>query len=686
MKIFEFHFNPEKKNRVINTFSYESNKLKDKKNGYLYMAGELLNVLPGNEQLLNNLAKIIKEEYYSEFYPYFNDSIKKSLARANDYLSLQISKNNVSWLGNLNFGIVSIHGNKNISITQIGNVKILLIKNKKIVDITKNSTSISRNQEACFSPRVFNRLFSGKITEKDKIIILTKEVLDFFEKSLILEKITEEEIIYKDELEKIINFQKNEALKITGALLLIETSKEKEKRIEKEEEETELNFSFKKVFIPLINKIKKLSKTKFTKSKINKEKKEKEKEAIFPLKNFFISLTNKIKKTIKIKERHKKEIKKEINKNQDKVKKINFKSIKIDLSFLKSENSKKTIFLIIFLIVLLVVGSVIFKNNNRYSSNKIDFELIQIELKTAKDLISNNKKKEAFEILNNIYEKINLNDDFKDITKEVENYLIEMSEMELIEEPDLVYEFDARDLTPQRIFVKNEYLYFFSPFSNKIVELSTVTQESKEYFLPIERTKGPSSVRNISNNLIFFVKPNQLFSLRDQELKTLGSLKEPENNYNFNYFSVFWTSLYFWDSENKEIIRYTSYDSNPEKWLVDSEKKSTDIKSMSVDGSIWIIEKDNTISRYSSGTLAQEISLKIFPKIENPSHIFTSPLFYRIFILEPLKNRIIITDKQGNIIKQLKSDKFNNLVHFSISENGKEIYLLNNLQVYKINF
>jgi ERCC4-related helicase len=43
-----------------------------------------------------------------------------------------------------------------------------------------------------------------------------------------------------------------------------------------------------------------------------------------------------------------------------------------------------------------------------------------------------------------------------------------------------------------------------------------------------------------------------------------------------------------------------------------------------------------------------------------------------------------VTDKQGNIIKQFQNEKFNNLVHFSVSENGKEIYLLNNLQIYKI--
>ena len=41
--------------------------------------------------------------------------------------------------------------------------------------------------------------------------------------------------------------------------------------------------------------------------------------------------------------------------------------------------------------------------------------------------------------------------------------------------------------------------------------------------------------------------------------------------------------------------------------------------------------------------------------------------------------------KDGEIIKQFQSPKFNNLKDFDISPTGKTIYLLNGSSVYKIN-
>jgi len=104
-----------------------------------------------------------------------------------------------------------------------------------------------------------------------------------------------------------------------------------------------------------------------------------------------------------------------------------------------------------------------------------------------------------------------------------------------------------------------------------------------------------------------------------------------------------------------------------------------------VDGSIWILTKDNTIERFYTGKLQETINIEIFPFVTNLSKIFTSSQLTYLYILEPEQNRIIILDKSGQIIKQYQSEKFNNLLDFSISQDGKTIWLLNSLTLYKIN-
>jgi hypothetical protein len=60
------------------------------------------------------------------------------------------------------------------------------------------------------------------------------------------------------------------------------------------------------------------------------------------------------------------------------------------------------------------------------------------------------------------------------------------------------------------------------------------------------------------------------------------------------------------------------------------------------------------------------------------------PALPYLFILEPAQKRIIVLEKSGQIKKQFQSEKFDNLLDFSISADGKEIFLLNGLKVYKI--
>ena len=106
---------------------------------------------------------------------------------------------------------------------------------------------------------------------------------------------------------------------------------------------------------------------------------------------------------------------------------------------------------------------------------------------------------------------------------------------------------------------------------------------------------------------------------------------------------------------------------------------------MAIDGSIWIINKENKIDRYYVGKWQEILELNIFPEIEKPEKIYTSPALSYIYLLEPEKKRLIIIDKAGNIIKQFISEKFDNLKDFIVSENGKTIWLLNSSKVYQIN-
>ena len=78
------------------------------------------------------------------------------------------------------------------------------------------------------------------------------------------------------------------------------------------------------------------------------------------------------------------------------------------------------------------------------------------------------------------------------------------------------------------------------------------------------------------------------------------------------------------------------------------------------------------------------MELEIFPSPKAFSKIFVSLQLPYLYILEPSQNRIVILNKSGQIIKQFQSEKFDSILDFAVSENGREILILNSQRIYKI--
>ncbi|MEA3293077.1 MAG: hypothetical protein U9P88_01230 [Patescibacteria group bacterium] len=216
MQVFEINFNNKSKGGAISDiFCYEPKKFKENNLGNFYMAGELINPLPENNNLLNNLSLKLKKEYYSNYQISSESALKNSLKEVNDYLEKEVRKENVSWMGNLNFAGISFE-HSNLNFTKTGNLKILLIRKRQILNIGKNLEIADGNS---YPSKTFKNIAIGKIEPNDKIIILTKDVFDLFLKENLMEKFTD--INKKKELRIILKKNKKILSKISGICLMI---------------------------------------------------------------------------------------------------------------------------------------------------------------------------------------------------------------------------------------------------------------------------------------------------------------------------------------------------------------------------------------------------------------------------------------------------------------------------------
>jgi hypothetical protein len=694
MKVFELHFNPRQAKTepdlIFDSFCYEPGNVYEKRLGSLFVVGELKNALPQNLRFLDNLANFLKKQYYSapvRFSP--EVALKEGLKKTNEFLEKIMKSGDVSWLGNLNSVILALIPRQKkwweVNFTKIGDIKILLLRNGEIIDIGKN---LEFQEIEPYPLKIFGNIVSGKLIEGDIILIATKDIFsvfadppqkfggihkkpkrgESFPRSLnLIEQIAviapfEEE----KKLKEILKTKEKELLKTSGICLLCFLTKEewvadKKPKIFTYQREAE-RFSILQAFQPVVDTFKGL-KLRFLK---NLAKLKEVPRKLFKLKKPKIKA--KIKKPkIKIPLRH----------------------FRIELT----DNLRKNLISLLLLIILLISGFFIFKREEqiKLKEYKLILTTVNQDISQADNFLLLKNQEKAFSILKKAWQELlPLAERKSAIQKEaislknsLEEKLEKISKLEKIPDPKLFFEFDQKEFVPQKMVFFNGDLYFYNSFADNVYKLSPVAEK-----IVLQTDKKFNKAESMDNALLFFQKPNLIFFLKDNNFEGPIPLKLPYPDFSPNNLATFMSNLYFLDEKKGEILKYPAPleqgKDSPQLWLNPTTKKVIDAKSMTIDGSLWILNNDNTISRYFGGELKETINLNLFPFPKNFKKIVAIGGY--LYILEPDEKRIILIDQNGKLIKQIFSQKFNNLLDFAVSENGKTIWLLNNNTIYQISY
>ena len=690
MKIFEFYFNPKLKPDVIfQSFCYEPENIYEKRVGSLYMVGLLKNILPQDFGFLDKLSKRMKDRYYTPGVRSPEKSLKESLKSANRFLEDLIQRGNTGWLGNLSFVTLSIKQSE-FNFSKVGNLKIFLIRNGKIVDIDKK---VKFQDIEPYPLKVFLNIVSGKLVEDDIFLILSEEIADFFEKQAILNEIAKEPFLKEKRLVELLNGKIKKAQELSGICLLIlsreEIQERKKTTIVKREKIRD--FSFKKILTPLLNSILNL----FKKIRVPKVPK-----INLPK----IELLKRIKKPIEKSEKQKLRLKKLPKLTIPKISLFDVKTYNTQIkkakkaiqSFLKHKNT----ILVFSLILFLFLGSLIFQKQaeKQLKEYKVQISEIEEKIDLAESLLileSPQSLKQAQLLLRESWEEISpivkiaptLSKSFDNqvvsLKEKILEKLYQFNKLEEIKQPEVLFEFKIGEFVPQKMITYQENIYFFSPYTKDIFKLN----ESNKGQI-IQSTQELNSAGLWQDSILFFSKPNKIISFKNDQFDQVFFLETPYPNFDFNHFAIFKSSLYFLDKKVGQIVKYPYLEDlrwgSPQLWLNNQTTKPIESNSLSIDGSIWTMNKDS-ISKYSTGIFRETLGSTLFPYAENLSKIFTNTTLLYLYILEPTQNRIIIISKSGKVINQFQSEKFDNLLDFAISKDGS-IYLLNGLKLYQIEF
>ena len=697
--------------------------------GSIYAVIEVEDKSGKAEELAEKIIDVLHDAYYDDLGKEPLEAFENALAKINDELTDRSSEGHINWLGKLN-AILAVFSNNTLHVTQAGKAEAYLYRGGHAMHITEELAGDEINPQ-----RTFINIASGDLAEKDKVVFVTPGVFYKMSKNELKNYTTDTSPkIAAENISKLL-VGENGTTK-PNALLIVEmvspeslisddeSEKSDEVWIPTQNKKTE---NMTEGAIGLIGKIGNLSSALllFIKTKAIP----KSKEVFLEVKNFISKKTNPISEETVIidsdenivSEKIKvsgsdidlddgiletpRESQKEIRIKETRRKPKLLSLERFDFSFaeklkdsigkgpkkIKLPKGKKNIALILVGVVL-VIGSFIylgysqnvknerftFENKLNQANNLYEESLQKISQKNypgaSSDLDS--AQKLATEVLGSKY----FNEEAEILIKNISEKRDEAEQITK-NKASLFYEFEGNissvHFNGTSIFGINYQdgsTYSINPSSG---EIAKITDEK------INEEIIASTLVESRNVVVVYTKNNSVYEIN------LESGEVTKQNVTGDWskaskIASFITNVYLLSNENNQIYKHLKLFRNygqKSDYFPNSVNLASTVD-FAIDGSIYLVDKDTNVSKYTSGQ-KESFSLSGVPKkYNNIKGIYTGPNIKNLYLYND--DILMIFDKSGRFLAQHKNDGIKNITAVFADDKNNSAYLLSENKIYSI--
>ncbi|MBP7842974.1 hypothetical protein KA017_03135, partial [Candidatus Woesebacteria bacterium] len=146
--------------------------------------------------------------------------------------------------------------------------------------------------------------------------------------------------------------------------------------------------------------------------------------------------------------------------------------------------------------------------------------------------------------------------------------------------------------------------------------------------------------------------------------------------------------VYVVNPEKRNIYRYAQTEdgySDPVGWMKSATGiKYEDLRSMAVDGDVWLTTSDGQIKKFTSGR-EETLALRgLDVPFTKDIYVYTSEELQNVYVLDPSNKRVVIFDKSGNFVKELKSVSLASANGITVSESLGKILVSSGSIIYQV--
>ncbi|MBU2524331.1 hypothetical protein KKG71_04010, partial [Patescibacteria group bacterium] len=190
--------------------------------------------------------------------------------------------------------------------------------------------------------------------------------------------------------------------------------------------------------------------------------------------------------------------------------------------------------------------------------------------------------------------------------------------------------------------------------------------------------------------LVFTTKSNKIVEYKEGQFQYItngdGKWKPAAD------LKAFSSKIYLLDTVGNQIWKYTRRRDNystADKYITEADIDLSKAIDITIDGSVYVLNKDGSIERYYGG-IKEKLLIRKEPLSElvNPTKIYTEFEMQQLYILEPSSQRVLVYNKEpktGNLtyIYQVKFPELKNIRDFHIDKGASKIYVLDSNKIYE---
>ncbi|PIS42595.1 MAG: hypothetical protein COT24_02620 [Candidatus Kerfeldbacteria bacterium CG08_land_8_20_14_0_20_40_16] len=285
-----------------------------------------------------------------------------------------------------------------------------------------------------------------------------------------------------------------------------------------------------------------------------------------------------------------------------------------------------------------------------------------------------------------------LQNQINELSGKIQDQLNKVNHIVKIDNPAEFANLNIGDITasPKGIMLLGDTLYAYESNQNHIfsIDLDDQTVTAPETLGEVEGNSQRGIPLTV-NRLLLYTSGNKFY-----EFNTLdNSFSEVEIKFanvdkTIQDFDTYLGRIYTLDTKNNQIFRHEKAGAGygeGSAWITEEGLDITNATALAIDGSIYLTKNNGEVWKLFGGSKDAAFKVStIDPAFSNPTQIITTPELENLYVLDPNNKRVVVLNKDGSLVNQYFSDSFDNLIDFSVSEANKAIYLLNEVEVYKV--